>query len=211
MQNDIAQPEKTSEKMTEKEMQRKGRKVFLLMLIFFIVPIIVVIMMYKLNWKPQGESLGELFNPPRLLATSNELKRHDSATLPTNFWKQKWSVVYVADACEQVCLGKLRDMRQLHVSLYKDIERAQRVLLTTTQDVTAIKHDYPDLIIINQPEANISSFAEQFQVNAENVSTSNRLYLVDPLGHVMMSYQSGVLLANIRKDLARLLRYSWAG
>ena len=37
-------------------MQRNGRRVFLLMLVFFVVPIVVVIMMYKLNWKPHGES-----------------------------------------------------------------------------------------------------------------------------------------------------------
>lgn len=197
--------------LTEQEMQRKGRKVFLLMLIFFIVPIIVVMMMYKLNWKPSGESLGELYNPPRLLTTSAELKRDDGAMLPVQFWKEKWSVVYVAANCEQVCLDKLHDMRRLHVSLYKDIDRAQRVLITTTQDVTNIKHDFPDLIIINQPEANVSDFSTQFQVGVESVSASNRLYLVDPLGHLMMSYKAAVSLADIRKDLARLLRYSWAG
>lgn len=197
--------------LTEQQMQSRGRKVFLLMLIFFVVPIIVVIMMYKLNWKPQGESIGELFNPPRLLTSTVALKRDDGTTLQAQFWKEKWSVVYVAANCEKDCLDKLHDMRRLHVSLYKDIDRAQRVLITTTQDVNSIKHDFPDLIIINQPTENISRFTEQFQVNAENVSTSNRLYLVDPLGHVMMSYQTRVPLADIRKDLARLLRYSWAG
>lgn len=203
MQNDI--------QLTEQQMQRKGRKVFFLMLVFFIVPIIVVIMMYKLNWKPNGASLGELVSPPRLLSTSGELKRDDGSLLPVQFWKEKWSVVYVAGDCEKECLAKLHDMRQLHVSLYKDSARAQRVLITSTLDVAKIKHDYPDLIIINQPASNIISFSEQFQVNGESATASNRLYLVDPLGHLMMSYQSKVPLADVRKDITRLLRYSWAG
>lgn len=203
MQNDI--------QLTEQELQRKGRKVFLLMLIFFIVPIIVVILMYKLNWKPNGDSLGELVSPPRLLDTSSELKRDDGSLLPAQFWKEKWSVVYVAGDCGKECLAKLHDMRQLHVSLYKDSDRAQRVLITSTLDVANIKHDYPDLIIINQPVSNIINFSEQFQVNGESATASNRLYLVDPLGHLMMSYQSKVLLSDVRKDITRLLRYSWAG
>lgn len=203
MQND--------QQLSELEMQRKGRKVFLLMLVFFIVPIIVVIMMYKLNWKPSGASIGELVSPARLLNSSKELKSNEGLVLPAKFWKEKWSVVYVAADCEKACLDKLHDMRQLHVSLYKDIDRAQRVLITTSQDVANIKRDYPDLIVINQPTANVLNFVRQFQIDGENTVSSNRLYLVDPLGHLMMSYQSKVPLADVRKDITRLLRYSWAG
>lgn len=193
------------------EMQRKGRKVFMLMLVFFVVPIIVVIMMYHYNWKPSGVSSGELVQPPRLLNSPNDLQSSDAKVLKPLFWKEKWSVVYVTDACEKACLTKLRDMRQLHVSLYKDIERTQRVLITTAQDVTRIKQDYPDLIVINQPLASVATLSEQFGVNSKSANVSGRLYLVDPLGHLMMSYQNNVPLADVRKDLSRLLRYSWAG
>jgi|SRR5450830_230177 len=203
MQNDI--------QITEQEMQRKGRKVLLLMLVFFIVPIIVVVLMYKLDWKPSGASLGELVRPPRLLTPHGELKSNDGSLLPALLWKDKWSIVYIAGECEKNCLDKLHDMRQLHVSLYKDSDRAQRILVTTTLDVTHIKHDYPDLIVINQPVSNVTKLSEQFQINGEDFTTSNRLYLVDPLGHLMMSYQPEVPLADVRKDVTRLLRYSWAG
>ncbi|MDP1766096.1 MAG: hypothetical protein Q8K83_04255 [Methylotenera sp.] len=199
------------QQISEIEMQRKGRKVLLLMLIFFTVPIVVVLMMYKLDWKPSGASSGELVSPARLLDESRELKSNEGVLLPATFWREKWSVVYVTSECQKTCLDKLKDMRQLHVSLYKDITRVQRVLITTTQDVSQIKQDFPDLLVINQPPENILDFAQQFQVRGDNVTSSNRLYLVDPLGHLMMSYQSNISLADVRKDLARLLRYSWAG
>lgn len=197
--------------LTELEMQRRGRKVFLLMLTFFVVPIIVVIFMYQFNWKPSGASLGELVKPPRLLDSTQELKDDEGVVLKPEFWKEKWSVVYIADQCEKTCMDKLRDMRQLHVSLYKDITRTQRVFITNVQDVSEIKNKYPDLIVINQPLADVSRLTQQFQLNNENTAMSNRLYLVDPLGHLMMSYNASVPLANVRKDITRLLRYSWAG
>jgi cytochrome oxidase Cu insertion factor (SCO1/SenC/PrrC family) len=200
-----------TKQLTEKEMQQKGRKVFLLMLTFFIVPIVVVILMFKLNWKPSGASLGELVTPPRLLNTPTELKTNDAKQVMPQLWKEKWSIVYVAAECEKACLDKLHDMRQLHVSLYKDIERTQRVLITTAADVSQIKHAYPDLIVINQPVADVVNLSQQFQINGDNVTSGNRLYLVDPLGHLMMSYQPSVPLADVRKDVTRLLRYSWAG
>jgi cytochrome oxidase Cu insertion factor (SCO1/SenC/PrrC family) len=197
--------------LTELEMQRKGRKVFMLMVVFFVVPIIVVVLMFKFNWKPNGNSFGELVKPPHLISNANELNYNQNQSLSENFWKTKWSIVYVANECEQICLNKLHDLRQLHVSLYKDIERAQRVLITNTQDVSKIKHDYPDLIIINTPESSVSSLAEEFQINSENPMESNRIYLVDSLGYLMMSYPASMALADVRKDITRLLRYSWAG
>ena len=193
------------------EMQRRGRKIFLLMLVFFVVPIIVVILMYHYNWKPQGASLGQLVQPPRLLSSPVDLKNDQGQSLKPEFWKEKWSVVYVAEICEKACLDKLHDMRQLHASLYKDIERSQRVLITSTQDVSDIKSKYPDLIVINQPVSSVVALTEQFQVNDADAKTSNRLYLIDPLGHLMMTYQPSVPLADVRKDITRLLRYSWAG
>ena len=200
-----------NKQLTEQEMQQRGRKVFMLMLVFFIVPIIVVILMFKLNWKPSGSSLGELVTPPRLLNTPTTLETDDTKVIAPELWKEKWSIVYVAATCEKACLEKLHDMRQLHVSLYKDIERTQRVLITTASDVSKIKRDYPDLIVINQPVSDVDNLSQQFQINGDNVSSGNRLYLVDPLGHLMMSYQPSVPLADVRKDITRLLRYSWAG
>ncbi|MDP3087237.1 MAG: hypothetical protein Q8M99_03445 [Methylotenera sp.] len=195
----------------ELEKQRKGRIVLLLLLIFFVVPLVVVLMMYKLNWMPNASSIGELVRPARLLSASGDLKNNEGMLLPSHFWKERWSIVYIATDCEKVCLDKLHDMRQLHVSLYKDMPRAQRVLITGTQNVKNIKLDYPDLIVINQPIDQIASFTKQFQIKDEAASSSNRLYLVDPLGHLMMSYQAQLPLAEVRKDVTRLLRFSWAG
>lgn len=198
-----------SNKINPDSQQRKGRIIFVLMAIFFVVPIIVVVMMYKLNWKPTGQSYGELVMPPRLMEQVETLKDSDGKDV-SKFWTDKWNMVYVADTCEQACREKLHIMRQLHVSLYKDMPRAQRVLITHTQDVSKIKADYPDLVIINQPADSITKLGQQFDLKGEAAAQSNRLYLVDPLGHIMMSYQATAPAADIRKDLVHLLKYSWA-
>jgi cytochrome oxidase Cu insertion factor (SCO1/SenC/PrrC family) len=190
--------------------QRKGRLIFVLMAIFFVVPIIVVVMMYKFNWKPTGQSHGELVMPPRLIQQVETLKDSKGKVI-SKFWADKWNMVYVTDICEQICQDKLHIMRQLHVSLYKDIPRVQRILITSTQDVNKIKADYPDLIIFNQSVADIKKFSQQFDMDGDIATQSNRLYLVDPLGHIMMSYPVNTPAADIRKDLVRLLQYSWAG
>lgn len=201
----------TNQSITIKAQQKKGRMIVLLMLIFFIVPIIVVIAMYKLNWKPMGESFGDLVKPPVEITSPSQLLLADGSSVSPVLWKQKWSVVYIADQCEEECYQKLKDMRQLHVSLYKDIMRTQRVLITNTVNLDKIKHDFPDILIVNQSRGAVSTLVNQFKIDALNPLLANRLYFIDPLGFLMMRYQSDADLALVRKDLTRLLKTSWAG
>lgn len=190
--------------------QRQGRIIFLLMTVFFAVPIIAVLIMYKLNWRPTGQSYGELVSPPRLIQQFETLKDSEGNPNPA-LWADKWSLVYLSRNCEKNCMDKLHTMRQLHVSLYKDMMRAQRVLITTNPDVSEIKKQFPDLVIINQPKEAIMQFTPQFDIGDESSIDSNRLYFVDPLGHMMISYPATISAAEIRKDLVHLLKYSWAG
>lgn len=192
--------------------QRKGRLIVLAMVVFFITPIVVVILMYKLNWMPSaGTSLGELVTPPRLIKSPTELQNSENKPISAGFWKDKWSIAYVSDQCEQACESRLHDMRQIHVSLYKEMDRAQRVLITSATDVKKYREMYPELVVINQPSNGVENLSTQFNMANETASKTNRVYLVDPLGHIMMSYPATTSAANIRKDVSQLLRYSWAG
>jgi len=191
--------------------QRRGRLVFLSMLIFFVTPIVAVIAMYKLDWKPKGESIGELVTPAKLLTMDKPILTGEGTVAPANLWKEKWSMVYVTATCEDACKNKLHIMRQLHVSLYKEIPRMQRVLITTSSNVAELKQIYPDMLILNQPTVEINAIGNQFNIKNEQSISANRIYLVDPLGHLMMSYTPTTDPALIRKDITRLMKYSWAG
>lgn len=199
-----------NELVIDKEQQRKGRIIFLMITIFFVVPILVVILMFKFNWRPTGQSVGELVQPARLLITPSTLKDSNNNS-QTSFWGDKWNMVYVAKQCDKACIDRVHDMRQIHISTYKDIFRVQSVLITQQQDVSSIQAQYPQLIIINQSVQDIENLATQFNIHDEDALLANRVYFVDPLGHMMMSYTSNIEAAYIRKDLTRLLKFSWAG
>ena len=191
--------------------QRKGRWVVLSMLIFFVAPIIAVIAMYKLDWRPQGASVGELITPAQLLQTPNALKLSDGKMVSNEFWADKWSMVYVADVCEVNCEAKLRNMRQIHVSLYKEIPRMQRVLITEQVSVTNLKQIHPELQVLNGGAEALHQLHEQFSEANSPAYRADKLYLVDPRGFLMMRYEPNVDPALIRKDIVRLMKYSWAG
>ena len=193
------------------ERQRKGRWVLLSMLIFFVAPIIAVVAMYKLDWRPQGKSVGELITPAYLLQMPKSVTLSDGKQIGAEFWKDKWSMVYVAKQCEKNCLNKLRNMRQIHVSLYKEIPRMQRVLITSQTDVTELKQMHPELFVFNQPINAIEQLNTQFEETGVQANHADKLYLVDPRGFLMMRYAPEIDPALIRKDIVRLMKYSWAG
>ena len=127
----------------------------------------------------------------------------------------KWNLVYVTDYCEKQCEENIYIIRQTHLSMDKHSLRVQKVLLLTEQPIDQIKSlltNYRGQQIINNENINVHDVVEKFRLNkADNPLEANRLYIVDPLGNLMMSYEPGINPRNIYKDLKKLLRGSRIG
>lgn len=189
----------------------QGRWMFLLLVVFFSVPMVAVLLMYQYNWHPQSRSHGDLVTPPRALHIPGKLMTVQGVYVEPELLKDKWSMVYVAKDCAQACEERLYILRQLHASLAKDIRRAQRILIASSGNLHALHEKYPDLVILSQPESEVAALRAQFDVMGVPAGNDNRVYLIDPLGNLMMSFSDEVAPADIRKDLTRLMAYSWAG
>ncbi|MDZ4098230.1 MAG: hypothetical protein U1E13_05950 [Methylophilaceae bacterium] len=189
----------------------QGRWMLLFLFLFFAAPLIVVTVMYQLDWHPSGASRGNMVMPVKPINMPDNLLDSAGHVVPATLMKEKWSMVYVADQCDEACSRRLYEMRQIHTSLSKHIPRVQRILLTNTADVHALKEKYPDLIVLNQLSAEHSMLMQQFDLEGVNAATGERVYFVDPLGFLMMSYPVSIAASDIRKDLSRLLVYTWAG
>ena len=196
------------------ENQKKGRLVLLALFLFFATPLVLVMYMYKTNWHPEGQSNGELVKPVVAIKAPNSfqhIKTLDATEAPNTLWHDKWSMVLIADKCDQSCEARLYDVRQIHASLEKNMNRVQRILITHQQDVAELTKKYPDLIILNQPTEDVDSLAAQFNNSEQSALEAHAVYVVDPLGNWMMKYSLEIAAKDIRKDVVQLLRYSWAG
>jgi len=191
--------------------QGSGRWMVILLLIVFITPVLMVVAMHHFNWHPQGKSQGQLIAPARLLHPSDELLHAGNANIKPDFLLDKWSMVYIADQCAEECLARLHNMRQIQVSMDKDMGRIQRVLLTNSQNLTSLLKQYPDLLVINKPETALNDFRQEFDLPELTAGNAGEIYLVDPLGNLMMYFPGTLPPAEMRKDLVRLLAYAWAG
>lgn len=198
----------TSPIVDPQQKQRRGRWIFCLLALFFALPIVIVTLMYKYDWHPQGNSQGELLVPPKPIVLGEDLQDAAGHLISPALLRDKWSMVYVAERCTEACVQRLHIMRQLHASMAKDSGRIQRILLTPDADLARLQADYPDLVIIHQPAAAVAALSRDFRVEP---AAETRIYLVDPLANLMMSFPETVEPKAIRKDLVRLLKAAWAG
>ena len=201
--------------MTELTQNKKNKLFIVLIIVVFCSPIIFSWLALKTDIVSiRGTSnKGELITPPRPI--------QDIALIePLNDQRQdsmhgKWSMVYVARRCDQVCMDNVYRMRQLHIAMDKHSLRVQKVLLLTEQTPQSMidqltsfaGQQFMDLSNVNVDELiNTFRFSE-----GEDPFNQHRLYIVDPMGNLMMRYQPDVNPRDIMKDLKKLLKFSRIG
>ncbi len=173
------------------------------------------------SWFYFGENFsrknhGTLYEPVRPLeniAFSDE--RDGARTLDT--LRGVWLLVYVGEgACDDDCLRRLDAISRVRISLSKNIDRVMPVYLSDdAPDAGAaarIRSALPTGIIGSVDAENRAALLRQLAREGENArQVLHRVYLIDPIGNLVLSYEPGADPAGIRKDLARLLRVSQIG
>lgn len=156
---------------------------------------------------------GELLDPARPLP---------DATLPTaagsvtaaDFLHHKWSLVTVAHGdCDGRCAAALAAARDARIALDQDAPRVQRVLLADAPCCEAAWRGAAagGLITAWLDSADGQRLVAAFATRTAPTPEPGRIYLVDPLGNLVLSYPPGTDPKDLLKDLSRLLRLSQIG
>jgi len=160
--------------------------------------------------RPEGRrNYGELLTPQRPLPAIATLdvngKPGDLKAL-----KNQWLLVSVASAaCDTACQQRLYFQRQLRESLGKEKMRADWVWLVTDAAVVDAQLK-PALIEATVLRVSGDALA-QWLPAANSQRLEDHLYVVDPLGNLMMRFPANMDApgaAKAKRDLNRLLRAS---
>ena len=187
-----------------------------LMLLVFVAPIVLSWWMY--NYTQLGRdggaySHGELVRPPRQLP---DMPLEDPlAPARSQRLHGKWSLVYLArGTCDDRCEQRFYMMRQIRLAMGRDAERLQRVLLLFEPARNAVPGwpPYRGQLVAQVEHGQADALAAIFTMtDADRPLDAGRLYIIDPLGNLMMSYPPGTDPTGIIKDLERLFKYSGIG
>jgi len=194
---------------------RRSRRIILTLLTLFFGSLAAAFLLFYLGFRPPGStSHGELIQPVRPLP-NQVLLTADDQTLDSEFLRSKWSLAYVgAGTCDARCREALTLTRQVRLALGKDSERVQRVFFVTRDccDQQYLLAEQPGLITARLDEAADRQLLALFPgTGATTASEAGRIYIIDPLGNLMMSYEPGSAPKGLLEDLKKLLKLSHIG
>ncbi len=188
---------------------KNGRLKMLLVMMICAAPVVASYFTYYVI-RPEGRrNFGVLIEPqrpiPQAFVTnlSGELKKLHSL-------KGQWSLISVAGgACNDPCKNHLYLQRQLRESLGKEKERVDWVWLVSDK-VEVNRELVPALngaTVLRVPNSILSSWLTISAVD----DVAENLYVVDPLGNLMMRFPRELDLTTAfkaKRDLTQLLRAS---
>ena len=190
--------------------RRSRAQVWILLAVFFVPLALAFLLYYGSGWRPPGSTNhGELISPPRPLP-SVTLPTPGGAPLAPETWHGKWTLLYVGDGrCDGRCRAALVLMRQTRLALNADMTRVQRIFLATGNccDRAYLDAEHPDLAIALADNDAGAQLLAAFPDTADNF-----IYVIDPLGNLMMRHVPEPPPAKgLLEDLRRLLKLSHIG
>ncbi len=183
MKNEI--PEKTG----------RGRLKLVLLGLFFLLPIGASWLVWWLDFAPGAAgNYGTLLTPrPVALPSSGDLKG-------------RWVLVqFDGGACDAACERKLYFMRQVRRAQGKEMQRVARLWLVTD----AVQPGSALLAVIEGTV--VAPGGAAAGVFPAERSVKDHIYLIDPLGNLMMRFPRDPEPSRVIKDLKHLLKVSGFG
>ena len=192
--------------VSDPERRRRGRIKALGIFVVCLVPFLAAYVLYYF-WTPASRmNYGDLLPVhalPGILGT-----RPGGAALTAADLRGRWVLVHAdTGACGDACQRKLYKLRQVRLAQGKNFERVERVwLLLDDAPPSGADPQLFDGVFVVRPKdrAALAVFPAASDVR-------DHIYLVDPLGNVMLRYPKDADPTRMVKDLQRLLKVSQIG
>ncbi len=190
----------------------------LLLILVFAGPLLAawVALQYEI-FRPAGSMAhGNLLNPARPISNAG-LRQLDGTSLEPDQLRGRWVLLYIDHAsCDEVCQRSLYNMRQARLAVGEDTHRVSRLMILTDGTATASLREvltgHQDLTVATAEPPALARFLAQFHVTPEDhPAREQRLYILDPLGNLVLFYTPDSDPKGMLKDLERLLKGSQIG
>lgn len=184
----------------------QSRKILWLVAAVCIAPFVASFAAYYF-YQPEGRvNYGELMTGEKLPAAS--LKLTGGNAFSFSQLEGKWLFVTVdGAACDAYCEKKLWQIRQVRKTQGKYPERIERVWLVTGggQPAAKLRTEYEGTWMVDAAGSVVLDALPYAGARTDHI------YLVDPLGNLVLRYPRDADPSRIRKDLERLLKLSRIG
>jgi hypothetical protein len=186
--------------------RRSARVKILAIAALCIAPFVAALIVYG-YWQPQrGMNYGDLIPVQPLM--DPPLRHLDQRTFRLSELRGRWVMLQLDAAdCAAACRAKLYDMRQVRLAQGREMERVERVWLILDEAPldTQLMREYDGTRMVR---AGGSALLAEFPAAG---GVRDHIYLIDPLGNLMLRFPKDADPVRMNKDLVRLLKASRIG
>lgn len=190
-----------------RDAMKTGRVKMLLIFLVCAAPVVASYVTYYFI-RPDGRiNYGTLIEPVRPLPEMS-FSLLDGKPFRLAEFRGKWILLtFDGGDCAAECGEKLFKMRQLRTMQGKERERVERAWVITDQAPlsTQLMREHDGTRMLRAGDAPIDG---AFPAAGPR---SDHIYLIDPLGNLVLRYPKGADPMKMSRDLARLLKYSGIG
>jgi glutathione peroxidase-family protein len=187
--------------------QKTHKRKLLLLIAVMIAPIALSYIFYYWGTPSGSVNYGELIKVKKALPDV-ALRKANGVTFNISQLRGKW-VMLVVDSgeCGESCRKKLYYMRQVRLMQKNETERIERLWLIDDDKIpeASIKEDFKGTIFINARDNKLLK-----EIPAK-ISRHDHIYMIDPLGNLMMRFPKNIDPSKMAKDIKRLLKVSQIG
>ena len=192
--------------MSDERRTGRGRLSLLLIAATAAAPVIAAYILFHF-WRPSSfTNYGQLLPPASIADVS--IGQADGREFRLDALKGKWVLLMVdSGTCDGFCRQKLYKMRQVRLTQGKDMERIERAWLIDDEARPSgeLAAEYGGTRIVSARGSPLLS-----RLPAD-ISVRDHIYVVDPLGNLMMRYPRDADPNRMKKDVTRLLKVSGVG
>jgi hypothetical protein len=184
----------------------RGRLKLLLIAAVAAAPLAAAYAVFHFGRPSAFTNYGQLLPPTPIVDAT--FRQADGSEIRLDASKGKWVLLMVdSGTCDAFCRQKLYQMRQVRLTQGKDMDRIERTWLVddAIRPSRELVAEYQGTRII---PAHGSSLLSRLPADG---SVRDHIYIVDPLGNLMMRYPRNADASKIKKDVTRLLRVSGVG
>lgn len=178
--------------------------------ISFAAPVALAYIMFFFGNINSFNNHGEILDPV-IDIDSFQLSSESGERIPKAELSYKWRLIsFIDSSCDENCVTRLYDSRQVYRTLGKNRHRVLRMFVhldkPDTELETLIAEEHPNVIRVYGNTNTIET------ILGEGASiTNNELYIMDPMGNVMMRFTQNQPKKDIQFDLNKLLKASQIG
>jgi len=197
--------------------QTANRKRLVFIFALFLAPLAIAAIWYGLV--PAGWHSSSMTNNGQLLDPIFTVEPFEQETLEGKPFSGKelekvWTFVHLIDGdCAEQCSKMLYNTRQIRVSQGKNMQRVARVAVigagARSESNDRMWQSHPDMTFVLAAKGGLG---EQIRAHIAKANYPvNSIFLVDPLGNVMMQFPPDLPAKKVGKDLKKLLKLSHIG